>query len=386
MTNMKICIIHNLWGKEARGGAESILESIVSHLQLNKHQVFVITTQAESKKIIIETIDSVKVYALPSDYVSLAKLPQWRRLLFHIVHSFNVITYIRVKKIIKSENPEVAWTHNLVGLGSIIFCLFHSKNIRHIHTLHDIQLLHPSGLLMRGQEKLINSFIALVYQLIQKVYISNFSEIISPSQWLLKTHRQKGFFKENKCYVLPNPFLRQSNIGGEKHKDSKDSFTFLYVGQIESHKGIAILIDSFKRIINQQLRLVIVGEGSLLQNIKDQNVDTRIEYMGRQNKASVREIMLAVDCLVVPSICYENYPTVILEAIAAQTPVLGSNFGGITELIPDNQFLFEPTENEIVKKLIWAFEHHNELENLFFTSAKRSNIISLTEYCQQLKF
>ncbi len=381
---MKVCIIHNLWGNEARGGAESVLASMVQFLGSIGHEVIIITTQAKSKKITIEIINGIKVYALPSSYLSLTKLSLPRRLFFHIISSFNLISYFKVKKIIQSEKPEVVWTHNLVGIGTTILCLFHRKDIRHIHTLHDIQLLHPSGLLMRGQEKLINSFVAFVYQLIQKKYISSFSEIISPSQWLLNVHTQKGFFKKNKCQVVPNPFLYNGNTQEIKHTNTNELFTFLYVGQIEPHKGIAILIDSFKNIINQQLRLVIVGDGSKLQNLQDQNSDTRIEYQGRQTSSSVKEIMKTANCLIVPSLCYENFPTVILEAISACLPVLGSDFGGITELVFNKQFLFEPTEEGITEKLIWAFDHRDQLENLFFTSEVDSNTLSTAEYCQKL--
>ena len=380
---MKICIIHNLWGDEARGGAESVLTLIVEGLRTLGHQVVIMTTQGKSKETLVSMVDGVQVYGLPSRYVSLTKAPQWKRLFFHIVSSINLFSYLRVKKIIQAEKPKVVWTHNLVGLGSTIFCLFQKKNIRHLHTLHDIQLLHPSGLMMRGREKIIDSLTAFVYQTIQKMYISSFSEIVSPSKWLLETHRNKGFFKKNSCQVLPNPFLKKNEV--EKHKVPNDFFTFLYVGQIEYHKGISLLSDSFKKITNHNIRLIVIGDGSWLEKIKAQNLDTRIDFLGRQPSFSVKKIMKSADCLVVPSLCYENFPTVILEAMSASTPVIASGFGGINELILDDQFLFEPTIDQIQNKLEWAIEHQNDLHNLFYADSNFIDTMSVVEYCKKLK-
>jgi glycosyltransferase involved in cell wall biosynthesis len=382
---MKICIIHNLWGRDARGGAESVLKLLVQHLQSIGHQVVIITTQAISKKTITTFSDGVKIYSLPSSYLSLPKLSQWRRLVFHIIGSFNIKAYFKVQHIIKTENPEIVWTHNLVGIGTIILRLFHKKNIRHLHNLHDIQLLHPSGLLMRGHEKLIDSFIASLYQAIQRVYLLSFSEIISPSKWLLDIHKQKGFFKNNPCQILPNPFSYNSNARQAQFDNAKQSFTFLYVGQIEQHKGIKLLIDVFTKITNQDLRLTIVGTGSLLQYVKDKNSDNRITFTGQQTPLAVAEIMERADCLVVPSLCYENFPTVIVEAISARLPVVGSNFGGIRELIFNRDFLCEPTVEELTEKLIWAFNHREKLDDLFFSTNTNIQKISVSKYCQNLK-
>ena len=57
--------------------------------------------------------------------------------------------------------------------------------------------------------------------------------------------------------------------------------------------------------------------------------------------------------LIVPSLCYENSPVVIFEAMGQGLPVLASNIGGIPEIIKKNGgFLFEPgNEKELITKL-----------------------------------
>jgi glycosyltransferase involved in cell wall biosynthesis len=380
---MKVCIVHNLWGEEARGGAESILQSISQYLYNAGHEVVVITTQARQRNIIIKKINNISVYALPSTYLNLVTYSLWRKFFWHLVHSFGLISFFRIKKIIKTEKPDIVWTHNLVGLGLMIFWLLRQKNIRHFHTLHDIQLLHPSGLLMRGQENVITSLASKTYQNITKILLSPTSEIISPSKWLLELHTKQDLFIQNICQVISNPVVFSTPRPVIETRKS-ENFTFLYVGQVEHHKGISILIKAFEKITEKKIRLIVVGEGSLLHELKEVTNDSRIEFKGRLDRFGVREVMMQSDCLVVPSLCYENFPTVILEAMSAQLPVIGSGFGGIKEILLDSQLLFEPNKENVCQKLLWAFEKSTELTSISKNIFSSFHKMSVDEYCQKI--
>ena len=58
--------------------------------------------------------------------------------------------------------------------------------------------------------------------------------------------------------------------------------------------------------------------------------------------------------IVVPSICYDNSPMVIYESFTHSTPVIGSNIGGIPELIDDNVNgrLFNPGDVNDLKNVL----------------------------------
>ena len=125
--------------------------------------------------------------------------------------------------------------------------------------------------------------------------------------------------------------------------------SFLYVGQIERHKGVELLINAFKKL-EGDYGLLIVGPGSMLEELKENTKDARIKFLGSKSKEEVRELMQKADCLVVPSLCYENSPTVIYEAFANNLPVIASDLGGIPELLDEN-CLFKPEEDELLQKL-----------------------------------
>lgn len=378
---MKICIIHSLWGDYARGGAEQVLKLIISELQQQGHEVVLITTQPKKFQLVVED-NGLKVYYLYSNFYTSNQRPYWWRFFEHNLNVINFKKLNDVKRILAQEKPEVVWTHNLIGLGFLVFRLFKKETYRHLHTLHDIQLLHPSGLLMWEKEKIVNSFVAQVYQFIIRLYVSKHSLIISPSKWLLDFHKQKGFFIKNNCLVLGNPVKEIAELKITKPLSSE--FTFLYIGQIEKHKGTELLIKAFQKISNQNVRLVIIGDGSLLPVLKEKNTDARIDYTGKLTSSLVSEIMKKSDCLVVPSLCYENFPTVILEAMNAKLPVIGSAFGGIKEMLSNDNLLFEPTLDSLTTKLLWASEHIDDLKKISHNIFSEFKVTSVEQYCKQL--
>lgn len=382
---MHILFIHNLWGKEARGGAEQVLLNIITYLRDQGHTVTLVTTTVEVK-MWVEKEPGLTIYYLPSAYSKLSTWPRWRRFFYHLFQVIDITTYARIKNIIAREKPDVIWTHNLLGLGFRNLWLGKACGLKHIHTLHDIQLLHPSGLLLYGQESMIKNLPARLYQWFIKAYISPETTIISPSHWLLALYEKEGFFLKNKKLVLPNPLVASSRITESYTgvNTNQQNITFLYVGQMEEHKGVSFLLDAFIKTANPQWRLIIVGDGQLFTQLKIKVKDDRISFMGRQDHNMVKELMKTTHCLVVPSLCYENFPTVILEAMSVSLPVIGTNLGGIKELLENEVLLFNPDIESIQQKIEWAGQSYQELLEL--TQARYNNIITITpaEYCQRL--
>jgi glycosyltransferase involved in cell wall biosynthesis len=95
---------------------------------------------------------------------------------------------------------------------------------------------------------------------------------------------------------------------------------------------VRFLIETFREFLKDDFsaELLVVGSGSQEQEIKEISRECReIKILGKKNSAEVAELMLNADCLIVPSFCYENSPTVIYEAAASGLPVIASHLGGI---------------------------------------------------------
>jgi glycosyltransferase involved in cell wall biosynthesis len=369
---MKIVIINNLYAPWARGGAEKFVERLVAGLEIKGHKVFVITTAPKKSR-------TEKVLYLESIFYNIEKYPLWQRFLWHINDIFGRGHRSAIKEAILEEKPDLVITNNLTGVGFFVPVLLRKMGIKNIHILHDIQLLHPSGLIFWGKEKILNSPQAKIYQAIIRALFGSPTVIISPSKWLLDEHEKRGLFKNSKKIILPNFFYGTAGEEqGIRNKEQISNFKFIYVGQIEEHKGIKLLVEAFLKFLaenNSPAELIIIGGGSQENNLKAMAAGhLEIKILGRKNSAEVAELMKNSDCLIVPSTCYENSPTVIYEAIEAGLPVIGARLGGIVELLEAaGGILFEPENKaDLAGKL-----------DLIFTSREESDRIRKKEAAYQ---
>ncbi|MEI7620811.1 MAG: glycosyltransferase [Candidatus Falkowbacteria bacterium] len=351
---MKIGVLNSLYQPYHRGGAEIIASIMVSDLEKLGHEVFVISTSPK------KSYQDNNNYYLESKYYELNKIPTPLRLFWHINNLFDYKQKNRVKRIIKNEKPDLIITHNLMGLGLQLPKLFKGLKIKHIHIIHDIQLLHPSGLMFYQQEGLINSFFARKYQLITRNLIGSPAAVICPSEWLLGLHKEKGFFPQSIKKTIPNP-VKTNYLSRDKDRNKTG---FLSVGLVSKHKGSDTLIKAFNQL--PELKLTIIGDGDYLEEAKN-IANNNITFLGRLDYTKVQEYLLEASALIVPSLCYENSPTNIYQAVGSKLPVIGSNLAGTAELI--NKYgglLFEPGNAEdLIEKIRYFLNNYDELNKNF---------------------
>lgn len=357
-----------------------MVEIIAEGLKKSIHEIFLISTKP---------IDDLELRTYNSglkSYYNLGRLPKFIRPLWHFINIFNIQSYFKIKKILKKEKPDLVMTHNLMGVGFLTSLAIRKLKIKHIHTLHDIQLIHPSGLMFVDQENKINNIFAKFYQAINKKLFSKIDIVISPSEWLMNLHKKGGFFEKAKKEIIINPIASKKtsevfrDLGGLMRNKQ---FTFLYVGQLEKHKGIEVLIQAFTDLNREDFILKIVGESNPKLQVTSYNTNN-IQFLGKKSSVEVKKIMQQADCLVVPSLCYENYPTVILEAGQAGLPAIGSNIGGILELLPP-EFLFKAGDAVSLKnKMQWAIEHKDELRKILENSKSKLKENSVEKYIEKI--
>lgn len=346
---MKICLINNLYKPYSRGGAERVVELTAEGLKKLGHDVFVITTRPIFS--IIENDEKpAKIYYLRAIYYNLSYWPKFLRLLWHIIDMFDFGSFFIVKTILKKEQPDVVITNNLKGIGYLIPSAIRSLEIKHIHICHDLQLIHPSGLMIYGQEKNIDSVLAKFYTNICVRLFNTINLVIYPSRWLQEMHESRGFFKKAVTIVQPSP-ADTPELPERNSFDFNKSMRFLFVGQIVRHKGILFLIKTFNQLFCESKKfnceLFIVGDGPAITEARKLASGNKfIHFLGYKNSDEIRSIMMSSHTLIVPSLCYENSPTVIYEAACVGLPVIASRLGGIPELVEYLGGLLFIPENE----------------------------------------
>ena len=122
---------------------------------------------------------------------------------------------------------------------------------------------------------------------------------------------------------------------------SVDVFRLGFLGRYDPLKGVHVLVDAFKRLPADapiELDICAVGTETEAKNYRDvisQSAasDRRIRIRPSIPHAEAAGFLADLDALAVPSQCLETGPLVVLEAFAAGTPVIGSDLGGIKELV-----------------------------------------------------
>jgi glycosyltransferase involved in cell wall biosynthesis len=157
------------------------------------------------------------------------------------------------------------------------------------------------------------------------------------------------------CYHgvdIPDGRLRARAGWAGNHNNE---YTLACVGRLVPKKGHAELMRAFATILTRlpYCRLLIVGSGpeqeSLQRLVLELGLAGRVEWKGWQPAEVTRDIIGAVDLLVVPSRVApdgdrDGIPNVILEAFAAATPVVATRLEGIAEAVADRRtgILVEP--------------------------------------------
>ena len=129
---------------------------------------------------------------------------------------------------------------------------------------------------------------------------------------------------------------------------------FLFAGRLSGEKGAPLVIEAFRDLPDVQVR--IAGSGPEEARLKVLAKDApNIEFVGYQNKESLQQLIVKAQAVLVPSQCYENAPYAVTEVMAQGGLVIGSDHGGIPELLGKNEergLLFTPGSVEELKNKI----------------------------------
>ncbi|MFH1582802.1 MAG: glycosyltransferase family 4 protein [Candidatus Falkowbacteria bacterium] len=381
---MKICLINNLYKPFNRGGAEKITETIANGLIKAGHEVFIITTKPNKGLRVAGC--GLRAYYLNSFYYNLNKLPKFLRLFWQIWNMFNFVSYYKIKNILQIEKYDAVITNNLMGVGFLTPLAIRNLKIKHLHIAHDIQLIHPSGLMYCAKERIIDSFFAKVYSSVCRYLFASPPAVVFPSRWLKELYIKRKFFRQSKIYVLPNP------VEATPAQASKPAgnFKFLFLGQIEKHKGVFLLINAFNKIKEKypEVELILAGGGSKIEEARRKAKGNKnIKFLGWLGDEAADKLLFSSNCLVYPSLVYENCPNAIQRAIVVGLPVLASNLGGIAELLTGGAgMLFKPADSDdLTEKMAWMIENNGSLNDLTEAGRQKISAFMVENYIKELE-
>ncbi|MDP6978293.1 MAG: glycosyltransferase [Myxococcota bacterium] len=163
--------------------------------------------------------------------------------------------------------------------------------------------------------------------------------IVSPSRFLKDRLLDTGAFDASRVAVSRNGICHPGKMDEKKQPDPRGRLRVGFVGSLVWYKGADVLLRAAARMPEAALAVSLFGDfqpehdahHALLRDLAGNNV----RFHGRFERERLGEVFSQFDVLVVPSLWFENSPTVIQEAFLARTPVLTSDIGGMAEAVRD---------------------------------------------------
>jgi glycosyltransferase involved in cell wall biosynthesis len=384
---MKICHIIFTYPPYMLGGADIYTYRITRELYDAGNDVVIITTKPYeglgSLKPSMEVIDGIRVYRFypMNTYSWISPSRSFiKKIVWHALDLWNLHPYLLIRDILKKERPDIVHTHTPIWISMSVFSAVKSLHIPLAFSLHDSYLLCKRGTLAHGNGRKCDDprLVCKMYRLYARGIVNrNTDVVISPSNFILNSLVNNGFFQGIERFVLPLGI----KLNDKKVKKSYDTINILYMGAVVEVKGVNVLIDAFKRLACENITLNIVGKLADAEKfIARAGNDKRIIFHGFKSGKDLDRLRDESNITVLPSLGPETFGVAIIESFNHSTPVIGSRIGAYPDLIYDgiNGFLFEPGNvgqlADILERVIEDRALLERLENGAYESVRKYDI------------
>ncbi|MEM1805007.1 MAG: glycosyltransferase family 4 protein [Nanopusillaceae archaeon] len=347
MRKLNLLSLNVMYPPDFGGGAEVVMHDLNILLAERGYDVhsIVFHTEEKPKFDIVEGIN-VWRFRIPNIYFPHVnkKRAKLLKIIWHLFNIYNVASCKILKNFLSNFKPDLIIMHNTYGWSPSILFSINKYNIPTIQVLHDLHYICYRSM-FKGFENCNNQcFFCKVIKYPYKKGSNYISAVVGVSKFVLEKHLEFGYFQNvkfkkviynrRKIEIKPNLNIKENN----------NIISIGYIGSIAPNKGIEVLLKAFKNFSNNKnIFLYIAGSGdhNYMRYLQDQYNNNHIIWLGYVKAESFYP---QIDFIVVPSIWYENFPTVVIEANYFGKPVIASKIGGIPEIVKPklNGDLFAP--------------------------------------------
>lgn len=356
---MRILCTHNIY--KHRGGEDSVFDTEISLLRDHGHTVDV-------------------YYRNNNELGNISS--------FMLAHQalWSARTVHELTEIISSFRPNVIHAHNTFPLISpSLYWAAARVRVPVVQTLHNFRLMCLNAMFLRDEKTCEDCMGQLPWLGVIRACYRGSHSASALLAAMLVLHRCIGTYHHKVTrYIALNEFCRNKFITGGLPAERiviKPNFVdwdeptpppacsqnesrrnFLFVGRMSAEKGVATLAMAIQQCPETRLR--VAGNGP------DKDVFIGIAgvtRLGTLPRDEVLREMASAMALVVPSICYENFPRTIVEAFATGLPVIASRIGSLANIVRDGEtgLLFTPGDaHDLAEKMIWASTHPDEMRRM----------------------
>lgn len=348
------------------GGTGRIVTEIARGQQKEGHNVAILS--AAKPGTLPKNIDGVQILTLAP------KSERWA----HWRSVFSVSRDREVLKYIDAFKPNVVHAHTIsrqIGYGWMP--AIKKRGMKLIVTCHDVshvaygKVLGTENSLWLSEAKRHRWSWNPCRNVLIKYFLKSANKVITVSDALKNYLEKRGLTNLQTLHNgIDLEFWKPSIIKSEARTTLKlpqDKFLFLLAGRMGVDKGSTLIAATLPK----EADLVLAGDrfSDEFAAVKD-----RMHIFYNQSADDMKLQYAAADVVLVPSRCLDCFPTVCLEAMALERPVIATSWGGAKESVEDGVtgWIIDPLNEQMWKeKMEWCVKNRAELPAIGVAARKR---------------
>ena len=285
----------------------------------------------------------------------------------------------RVRAAVAAHRPQVVHVHNTFPSASpSVYTASAVDGVPVVQTVHNYRFVCPSATAFRDGHPCMDCVgRAIPLPAVVHACVRGSRPQSAVAAMTLAVHRARGTFRDGIAqYLALTAFQRGLLVAGgypasrirvvanfvepDPGEGTGPRAGVLYVGRLSIEKGILPLLGA--AALGPGL-VRIVGDGPLAPAV----AAGRAIHAGKVAPQEVHTEMQRALALVLPSIWFEGFPLVVVEAYAAGTPIIASRIGSLAELVEDGVtgLLVEPSDpGALAVAMRWAIDHPEEMHRM----------------------
>lgn len=339
---MKICLVHEEYPEETNfGGISTYQKTCAEEYVKQGHEVYVIARGLKKSYDYVENgVNITRIFVKQTDD-QIANYTKYREIV-----KDKLLELQSANKIDIIEVPD--W-----GAETVLFEEFRKVPlVVRLHTPLKVWLKYNKNnfgevtdLMLEWEEKMLKQ-----------------ANLITCCSNALKNLIVKGFkINKNRIKVTPNP----ANLANfYPDKSVKKENAILYVGSTEERKGVCVLAEALNYVFekHKDLKVRFIGKDTnrnklnistveYIKQIVNEKYRDNLEFLGQLSNDKINPYVNASKCMVFPSL-FDNFPYVVLEAMATGTPIVGSSNSGMVEMLEDKTSIYKTGNAKNLAKVI----------------------------------
>jgi glycosyltransferase involved in cell wall biosynthesis len=275
-----------------------------------------------------------------------------------------------IRRVLASKRFHVIHFHNISLFGAGVLALEPDYPVLKFYTAHDHWLVCPMSVLWKNRTRICDepACVSCAIRSHRPPQLWRHSGLIersaghvdrflAPSRFCREMHRRRGFHGSMEVLpefvpldraaedadetAAPRPTTSGAATSGaaadqaEAAKPLRERPYFLFVGRLEKLKGVDEILPHFRG--DGAYDLLILGTGTHEAVLRKQAADMpRVRFAGWVGQDQIHRYYRGALAVVVPSITYETFGIVVIEALAHRVPVVVNNLGALPEVAEES--------------------------------------------------